>query len=181
MRPTRGPEFFDIMANQILNEPTKELIRAGRTDGMLFFLPPGQLPRPAYEAVKKALMTAGGKWNTPKQAFVFPGEAAPHIEAMVATGKVEDVKKKFQSFYTPPDLARRMVEALGVKGLRTLEPSAGEGAIADALDRAKADQIFCVEIRPEACAILRKKLYSTHEGDFLALAIERSRSKAERY
>lgn len=55
----------------------------------------------------------------------------------------------YQLFQTPPDLARRLVEAAEVRpGMRVLEPSAGLGRILDALP---ACEVVAVEMAPE-CA-----------------------------
>jgi predicted RNA methylase len=69
-------------------------------------------------------------------------------------------------FQTPPELAQRVVDALGdVAGVQLLEPSAGTGALADAL-RARG-AIVHVE-SSEACAeVLRQKGHDVEARDFL--------------
>ena len=52
----------------------------------------------------------------------------------------------FQLFQTPPDLAARLVAALGLKpGARVLEPSAGLGRILDALNPTNPGEVVAVE------------------------------------
>ena len=48
-----------------------------------------------------------------------------------------------------------------------LEPSAGQGGIADHLPK---DRTTCMEISPLHCAVLRAKGFTTIEGDFLNYA-----------
>ena len=56
-------------------------------------------------------------------------------------------------------------------GDRVLEPSAGEGALADAA-RALGGVVDCVEIDSHAIAILKGKGYTVTEQDFLTIAPE---------
>jgi predicted RNA methylase len=72
-------------------------------------------------------------------------------------------------FYpTPAELAARVVELADVRaGMRVLEPSAGAGAIADALPQGCA--LVCVELHPKLVAELDRKGHRTVQGDFLAM------------
>ncbi len=133
-------------------------------------LPPTQLDRSTYEAVNKALVLAGGKWNTKARAHVFDGDPRAKLGLMLETGVVIDEKKKFQAFFTAAALAAQVVSMCDVEGYTVLEPSAGHGALADACLAAGAKRVECVELNPESAAKLRVKEYPTTEGDFLSLS-----------
>ncbi len=73
-------------------------------------------------------------------------------------------------FPTPADLVARMIEAADLSdGSRVLEPSAGSGAIADAL-RDAGHKVECVERHASLCEVLRLKGHSLIRGDFLELS-----------
>lgn len=73
-----------------------------------------------------------------------------------------------QLFPTPPDLARRMVELAGIEpGHRVLEPSAGTGALLEAIVEAGGVPV-AVEINGRLCAQLRQRFADVREADFMA-------------
>jgi phospholipid N-methyltransferase len=74
-----------------------------------------------------------------------------------------------QLFPTPAALAVRMVELADLRpGLRILEPSAGTGAIADAIRSAEPDAyLVCNEINPQLVKVLDAKGHRTTCEDFL--------------
>lgn len=73
-------------------------------------------------------------------------------------------------FPTPTPIVARMIEAAGIEpGQRVLEPSAGSGAIADAVRDAGAT-VECVETWASLASILTAKGHSVTEGDFLDFA-----------
>jgi hypothetical protein len=77
-----------------------------------------------------------------------------------------------QLFPTPPDLADRMVELADIQAGHTiLEPSAGTGALLDALRRKPLDLmggLTVVEVNRSLCDGLAAKGYRVHCADFLA-------------
>jgi hypothetical protein len=73
-------------------------------------------------------------------------------------------------FPTPYSVARKMISKISRDAIYILEPSAGKGDIADALDkdsRYRRYKVDCIEQSPELCAILRDKGYSVVGNDFL--------------
>jgi hypothetical protein len=75
-------------------------------------------------------------------------------------------------FPTPRSLAVRMVELAGVReGSLALEPSAGNGTIAEAM-RARGAQVDTVELSHALCEVLEAKGFAPLHGDFLATALE---------
>ena len=132
-------------------------------------LPPGQLDRKLYEAVNKVLTLAGGKWNRSAKAHVFNGDPRVKLGLTLETGTILDEKKAYQAFFTPPELADKMAELAEVNGEIVLEPSAGDGALADACMRAGALDVDCMDLNPECVAKLRTKGYAATERDFLQI------------
>jgi len=101
-------------------------------------------------------------------------------------------------FATPAELADRMVESLNIARaahgeIRILEPSAGDGALADAVrradqrysilhvsqakvgdlwhDRGLVADIVCVEENPDRAAVLKARQYRVVQTDFLQMAV----------
>jgi len=130
-------------------------------------LPSVQLDRKTYEAVNKVLVAAGGKWDRKTRSHLFSSDPRPRLGLALETGVAVDEKKKYQAFFTPPELAARVADMASLEGHTVLEPSAGHGAICDACIGAGAFLVECVEINPENVAKLRAKGYETTEGDFL--------------
>lgn len=98
-------------------------------------LPDARLDREVYEEVKNALELIGGKWNTRSQGFVFKKDPTELLKKVVSGEKV-NLKKEFQFFATPENVANRLVELANIKdGNKVLEPSAGQGAIIKAINK----------------------------------------------
>ncbi len=158
------------MANaQLCDEVTDILSRATITENLLV-LPEGQLERKLYEKVAKAIKLAGGVWKTNKKGFVFDSDPRVKLGLALTTGVVVDEKKLRQAFYTPSEVAAEVARIADVKGLRVLEPSAGDGALVDACIHAGAVWVDCIELE-ETC---RPKLDKDEDrsvviGDFLEM------------
>lgn len=75
-------------------------------------------------------------------------------------------------FPTPSAIVRRMIDLADIRpGMTVLEPSAGTGAIADAIRQAGVESV-CVEINWTLATILEKKGYRVYCQDFLDFHIE---------
>lgn len=151
----------------VIDSEVMSVLREGRLDGQAFYLPARQLERKLYERVNKALALAGGKWNTSKKAHVFVKDPQIKLGDAIATGTIVNDKKRLQAFYTPKALAQFVAMEASVEGHVVLEPSAGEGALADACRISEAKQVRCFEIDPDACRILENKGYQVLCTDFL--------------
>lgn len=135
-----------------------EAIKACTVSGTTILLPEGQLDRTVYTQVNKALQGIGGKWNRKAQGFVFSQDPTDLL-IEIQGGKKINLKKDFQFFATSPQEADRLVELAGVKDLpayaEICEPSAGDGAIVEAINRVRPDKvIYCYELMPQNQAIL---------------------------
>ena len=145
-----------------------EIIEEGKTEGILFFLPDKKLERKIYQEVNKVLECLGGKWNRKLKAHLFESDISNAIDNVILTGEVIDKKKEFQFFETPNNIVNQLIELGEIKqNDRCLEPSAGQGNIANALRKIVGNNIVCVEIMPENIAILENNGFNVYKGDFL--------------
>jgi predicted RNA methylase len=122
---------------RVSNDVLAVLSRA-QTDGNTLKLTE-QLERPMYVAVNKVLEAAGGKWQRGRQVHVFDQPAANAMEQIILTGEIT-VPQDFGYYPTPLPVIAQMLELARIgprwrspRELEVLEPSAGQGAIADAL------------------------------------------------
>jgi predicted RNA methylase len=105
----------------------------------------GQLDRKMYEKVNKILDACGGKWNRKAKAHLFDGDAGSRIDEVILSGQVEVPKDEFNYFPSPPSVVARIMEIAAIQsGMRVLEPSAGQGAIA--MEVAKITPPDCYEL-----------------------------------
>ena len=145
-----------------MNPDVIESINLMTAKGNRLELPAAQITN--YPAVKKALQQAGGKYS--KNGFTFTTDAA-EMQARLVGGESVNDKKKFQFFATPEDLASNLVIMAGIQpGNNVLEPSAGQGAIADII-RQYDCKLTLVELMPDNVKVLQGKGYAPDTGDFL--------------
>lgn len=127
-----------------------EVLKQCAIEGTVVKLPNIQLDRKDYEAVKKKLELIGGKWKGGKVAgFVFQEDPTDLLQ-QVANGEDRNLKKEFQFFATPAPLAKRLVEMADPASYDSiLEPSAGQGAIVNAIiNHCSPDRVYCYELMP---------------------------------
>ena len=82
-----------------------------------------------YVEVNSALEALGGKWNRKAQAHVFSEDPADALDQVLVDGGFHDKKRDLDQFFTPPELAKRIVTLADVRSAQVLEPSAGTGAL----------------------------------------------------
>jgi hypothetical protein len=140
-------------------------------------LPAGQLDRKLYMEVAKALELIGGKWVGRKiQGFVFPHDPTDLL-AQIANGEKRNLKKEYQFFATPDKLADVLVNKafrLPCPIGKILEPSAGQGAIINAIHRYDPDlQVFYLELMDINREFLKKIDNTVNYGtDFMEFVPE---------
>lgn len=150
-----------------IDDETMTVLRSSTVTENSVRLPAGQLARPLYEKVNKVLTTAGGKWNRSQQAHIFTIDPRETLGLAVEKGAILDTKKSTQAFYTPVDLARRVVEMASVEGRTVLEPSAGRGSLATACMDQGADEVFCVEQDAKSAEYLLSLGFGVAASDFM--------------
>ena len=118
----------------------------------MLYLPQVQLNKKSYATVKQWVEEAGGKWTGGKvQGFSFDFDAT-RVASVLMQGKRCNLKQDFQFFATPPEVADWLVSLAGEfsPDCKVLEPSAGTGAIIDAIHRVQPDVVVdCYELMPE--------------------------------
>ena len=120
----------------------QDVLNDGRIEGNVFFLPEGELDRKLYLDVSNALVKIGGKWNRKAKGFVFPQDPA-ELLGRVKSGEKVNLKKEFQAFYTPSVVAGQVADIVSSDGTpKVLEPSAGDGALVDAVLLLNPDAII---------------------------------------
>lgn len=162
------------MKNHIKITPELEVsIRRCTLEGNKLIMPdPSDTKFDNWPAMKKLFDALGGKWDRKAQVVLFPSDAAALLLPAVMLGGVLDKKKQFQFFPTPPDVAREMIDWLGI-GYTTnpytvLEPSAGTGAIVDVISESIPNAVIhCMEIQPDCRDMLAEKGYTVVAHDFL--------------
>jgi hypothetical protein len=144
------PEVAAVLAQSRINEDEVFL--------------PAQLDRKMYMAVNKVLAECGGKWNKGRGAHVFPVGAVDTLKTAMDSGRVIRDKVIRQAFYTPDEVANRLVASLGIPDyedrlednaenpVRILEPSAGDGALIRAVRKInRVSFIKAIEIDQVCC------------------------------
>jgi predicted RNA methylase len=138
----------------------EEILRHCTLEDNVLKLPQVQFNKKSYAEAKKWIEEAGGSWQGGKvQGFTFPFNAE-RVFSILREGKRCNLQQDFQFFATPPEVADWLVMLAG--GVhddeKVLEPSAGTGAIIDAIHRSCPDVIVdCYELMPENKEILSKK------------------------
>jgi len=136
-----------------------------RIEDNIVYLPNEQLDRKLYTLVNKKLEGIGGKWNRSAKGHVFLNDPS-ELMGRILEGEKINLKKDYQFFETPPELADKLVELafeVPYEIGRVLEPSAGQGAIIDAIHRYEPDiLVHCFELMPHNRIVLEEK-YGLHQ------------------
>jgi phospholipid N-methyltransferase len=155
-----------------ISETLKEDLKSLRCEGNIAHLPSEQLND--YAGLKKVLTKATGKYT--RNTFVFPVEAQAVVDKLIG-GQSINFKKEFQFFATPPELAEYMCnQIVGNFAPKVLEPSAGHGALIEAILKARPEaEVEAVELSDINFRVLSEKWSETIDnvsvcqGDFLTM------------
>lgn len=132
-----------------------------------------QLDRKIYLAVNDVLMRIDGKWNKKAKAHIFNADPTNLLNTVIESGML-DPKVKTGYFPTPPEIVDKMIELADLDRKHLiLEPSAGQGHIADEICSKTGlhpHEIIVCEILPENRYILKEKGYVPEEMKFLSYA-----------
>lgn len=149
-----------------IDEAVQKVLAAAECDGTQLRLT-GQLDRDLYTSTNKVLEALGGRWNRKAKAHVFEGDAAELVDEVLLTGSYSKTKQDFGFFETPAEIVQQLLDGAYIKpGMEVLEPSAGHGAIADAIRSAGAVPTCC-ELQDKNVLVLAKKQHIVRPGDFL--------------
>lgn len=125
----------------------QEVIDQCTIQGQVVVLPDVQLERTTYVGVKKKLEGIGGKWNRKAKGFVFSSDPS-ELLGRVKEGEKINLKKDFQFFETPFEIAKQIVNLAEIEiGHSVLEPSAGKGRLIDEIPRGA--HVDCYELMPQ--------------------------------
>jgi predicted RNA methylase len=128
----------------------------------------GQLDRKMYLSVNEVLENMGGKWNRKLKGHVFDADPTNKLEDVLLTGEIE-TNGDIGYFPTPKEIVEQLIELAEIEsGMEVLEPSAGEGAIADELNKLDIN-LTLVEFANKNCDALKQKGYKPYEMDFLTM------------
>ena len=110
-------------------------------------LPNVLLDRKLYLEVANSLNLIGGKWKGGKICgFIFSNDPTELLKKIQDGNKI-NLKKEFQFFETPEELANNIVQLAELNNnCSILEPSAGQGAIIKAIQQVVNIPIDCFEL-----------------------------------
>ena len=135
----------------------------------------GQLDRKLYQAVNKVLERIGGKWNRKAKSHVFDDDPTDRLNNVIECGEL-DPEVKTGYFPTPAKIVDKMIELANLeRGQLILEPSAGQGHIADKICsslKLRANEIMICETLPENIHILDEKGYVCESMEFFEFKSE---------
>ncbi len=147
------------------------VLSAGACEGNKFRLSSGVLDRKLYTKVNEVLVALGGKWDKKSKTHIFAEDCTEILEDAIEMGTFERcMDDDLGWFPTPGEIVKMVFPLLDMQvGMHVLEPSAGEGAMAQYLDAFGA-KVTCVEFEPGRAKKLESLGFHTHTGDFLAIA-----------
>jgi hypothetical protein len=110
-----------------------------------------------------AVMERLGGVESSKGRWEFSYLIAPVLKELSRSGRIPE-QKSHQFYPTPAELADVAVEMAEIEPHHScLEPSAGQGGIADLMPKSTT----CVEVSPLHCAVLKAKGYQAECADFM--------------
>lgn len=146
-----------------------DILGNSKVQDNILYLPDVQLDRADYVAVNKVLEALGGKWNRKAKGHVFDHCPADDIETVILTGEITSKKKEYQFFPTPADIAEQLCDLAEIdSNTAVMEPSCGQGNIADAAWNRGPAKLLGIELNTDMEKHLAQKPYETRVGvDFL--------------
>lgn len=133
---------------------------------------PEQLDRQLYLQVNKVLEAIGAKWQRRDKCHLFDTDAEQLVDAVILSGEVV-LPTTFDFFPTPNDVIDKLMFFARIRRLdRVLEPSAGDGAIAQYLKGLGCADVQCCEIQEGKAHKLRGLGFPVWHGDFMTTSPE---------
>jgi len=119
----------------------------------------------AESEARRVLQSIGGVLQS-SGSYLFDYWPGDVIEEICVSGGIPD-QKTHQFYPTPENVALAAIELAEIRPRDyCLEPSAGQGGLADFMPK---DRTTCIEISALHCKILTEKGFATMQGDFLSL------------
>jgi predicted RNA methylase len=161
--------MLEKMRTVEIDDQVKDILLRAQIEGNVLRIVE-QLPRDVYERVNKVLAALGGKWDRRSRGHVFADDPAERVAQAVGTGRAVDIKKSFEFFETPRQLAELMVQRAAplTAGMKILEPSGGRGSIAQAArEMCPECPLDVVEIEESNRKALKEQGFKLVGKDFL--------------
>lgn len=130
----------------------------------------GEKDKAAIAEAEKVLLALGGVIDKEghMEFWRFDYEPADVLDQVVCSGRIPD-HKSHQFYPTPATVAEAAIELADIQPDHTcLEPSAGQGGLADLMPQGST---MCVEISELHCKILEAKGHSVKQADFLKMPV----------
>jgi predicted RNA methylase len=157
----------------------REVIDQLQYDERLVFAPSG-LPDNLQFALDWIMDSADGKWNKRDNGYVFFGQNPwMKINRVLASNFKYDQCDCVDIQQTPVDVAKFIVEKIGVRDMMCMEPSAGEGIIVYQMIQHGAIGCRAIEINQRRAKKCSKVVECTHQ-DFMDLDPERYKTRFDR-
>lgn len=155
--------------NKAVSDIVIDILKQSRIQNNIFYLPATTLDRNTYCDVDKVLKGIGGKWNRKAGGHVFDHDPTDEINEIIESGKPKNTNKDFQFYPTPRAVAKIVCEMACInENSVVLEPSCGNGALADVAWEYGPRALHGIELNPNMEQYLRNKPYDTTVGrDFL--------------
>lgn len=124
-----------------------------------------------YSEFKKIMPSLGIVWNKKDKTHYLQEGAYDQIQFILNGGQIVDDKRTYQAFFTPANLAARVVELANVNGMDCLEPSCGCGNLVKEMIVQGAKNVSGIELNGELERDLQKLSYPNFKysipSDFL--------------
>lgn len=163
-KPKKPVKPFDLMQRPLPFAVLAQLVD-GRCDKNKFHFSYGaSVNTDAYREALRVLQSLGGVLGSTYGAVAFDYDPAEVIGEVISSGCLPD-QVSHQFYPTPDSLAREAVALADIlPDSLCLEPSAGQGNIADILPK---ERTTCVEVSELHCKVLQAKGHKVVNADFL--------------
>lgn len=157
--------------NETLTNEVNEILSDATIENNTVKLNCGQIDRSTYEKVDNVLKRLWGKWVGRKKLHQFSYDPTDAIQAYLESGELPP--KNATAYFPTPDIIVDEIVRVASASIRfdeisVLEPSAGQGALADAIKKEfPKSKITTVEYLELNASILKKKGYSPIVDDFM--------------
>lgn len=168
----------DILPFEILNHLGSALDSIRRNKNHLYLVT-SEIPHDIYDKVSEVFSYIGGKEESDKKnpryvTWNFEYAASDVLATVIRTGALPE-KVSHQFYPTKKALAELVVDLAGITDADSiLEPSAGQGGLADLLPKS---QTSCVEISEVNASVLKAKGFKVTVGDFLKMDFQNKFTK----